>query len=362
MSPCTADRTASATVVPTTGGARRPCRAYTNLTHRNGHRELRGCDPRMPMTHPLRYGDRCRRHRRIPMRCARGWTCAAMRACGGCAGMDRKQRFEVSIRRCVIGIRPHRHAIWRHIRTDPWRNTHGKVAQSHARQARQHGASRRTEKKKTYQHRSRSGPGRFDASTERRWHSSPGRTGFVFRRLPARLVAVRTSRPVASPEAGREPHPPSTRSFKSCPELSLRPGLAGALFFPLRCVVDVAWTTQVDAAPQHDRVSHTSVAARLLRHRTHYGVRAWFFSTACSLWRDATRPLLTDLVCSVYGPGSRDVASGCATDITMSTATLASFRRPSAHRWRNGRVAMRSPALRSGNTHAAGRRRRPEIA
>lgn len=37
--PCAAGRTTSATVLPTAGDARRPCRAHTNLTHRGGHRE-----------------------------------------------------------------------------------------------------------------------------------------------------------------------------------------------------------------------------------------------------------------------------------------------------------------------------------
>jgi hypothetical protein len=97
-------------------------------------------------------------------------------------------------------------------------------------QARWHGASRMTEKKKTSQNRPQPGPGRSDASTERKWHSSPGRTGFVFRRSPAMLVAVRTSCPVASPETGQGRALPRREVFKSCPELSLCPGLAGALF------------------------------------------------------------------------------------------------------------------------------------
>lgn len=89
----------------------------------------------------------------------------------------------------------------------------------------------RAEKKKRSQNRSGPGAGLCDASTECRWHSGPGRTGFAFRRLPARLVAVQTSRPIASPGMGRGRTLPRREAFKSCPELSLRPGLAGALFF-----------------------------------------------------------------------------------------------------------------------------------
>jgi hypothetical protein len=100
-----------------------------------------------------------------------------------------------------------------------------------------------------------------------------------------------------------------------------------------------------------------------MRQRTHYGGDARIFSTACSPWRDASCPLLTDLVRSVYGPVGRDVASGHATDITTSLATHSqSSRRSSECRWRAGGFLIGAPALRSGNTHAAGCRRRPDTA
>lgn len=55
--PCAAGRTTSATVLPTAGDARRPCRAYTNLTHRGRHRELHACTSFDADRHALWYGE-----------------------------------------------------------------------------------------------------------------------------------------------------------------------------------------------------------------------------------------------------------------------------------------------------------------
>jgi hypothetical protein len=240
--PCAAGRTTSATVLPTAGDARRPCRAHTNLTHRGRHSELHACTSFDAGRHALWYGEAGSGIRRgsiegtvvvprgrvaMPLESDRRRCDAVIplvdssdeQVCAGAPGP-----WQASIGwscRCRIERNP---CVVR-------RTWVANQMQGERLQARWHGASRMTEKKKTSQNRPQPGPGRSDASTERKWHSSPGRTGLVFRRLPARLVAVRTSRPVTAPEAGREPHPPSTRSFKSCPELSLRPGLAGALFF-----------------------------------------------------------------------------------------------------------------------------------
>lgn len=84
------------------------------------------------------------------------------------------------------------------------------------------------------------------------WHSSPGRAGDALRRLPARLVAVRTSRPATSPEAGREPHPPSTRSHQVLPRAVLVPRPCRGSFFAPPGQARRAGIAHRDAAPQQE--------------------------------------------------------------------------------------------------------------
>ncbi len=219
-------------------------------------------------------------------------------------------------------------------------------------------AQTRAEKKMTSQNRSRPRFWRSDASTACMWHSGPGRTGFAFRRLPAMLVAARTSRPTAYRGVGREPHPPSTRSSKSCPELSLRPGFAGALFLDACPVAVAPASRRLMLRRSKIRLPSSSVVPAFLRPQAHCAVAARISSTGCSSCRDAVRALLTCLVRSVYVPDSR----GDATQ--RDGHDNESWRSPRMHPTPIGPpmaqrlFCVRVAIIRSGHTDAAGRRRR----
>lgn len=176
---------------------------------------------------------------------------------------------------------------------------------------------------------------------------------------------LRCERPAPSPprRRGGSRTLPRREVSSLAPSCHCAPALPGLFFFdacPAACRERI---TQCDAAMQQECDDACQRIRFLMRLRAHYGGRARIFSTACWLWLDASCPVLTDLVRTVYVRGCRDVAFGHAADNTTSTAIRSrSSCRPSACRWRGGCFVSRSPALRSGNTHAAGCRRRPETA
>ena len=97
-----------------------------------------------------------------------------------------------------------------------------------------------------------------------------------------------------------------------------------------------------------------------LRPQAHRAAPARISSTGCSSCRDAGRLLLTCLVRSVYVQEGRDGACGRTADMTTKHGDP---RHPSGdHRTHDGALAVctRSAAIRSGDTDAAGRRRRPD--
>jgi hypothetical protein len=220
-------------------------------------------------------------------------------------------------------------------------------------------ASRTTEKKKTSQHRSQPGGGRFHASTERE----------VGIPVPAGLGSCSGVRPRCWLRCGRPAPSPPRRRGRAAPSLDAKysslapschcaPALPG-LFF-------CAGTSRVahrDVAAQQKRRFATESSLRWMRLRTHCRVHARIFSTACSPRRDAACPLLTCLVRSVYVPGGRGVAFGRGTDIQRNTAIPSQL--PDARRPTDGavgvlRIDRRDPAgalqrgqeATDGGTHA----------
>jgi hypothetical protein len=156
---------------------------------------------------------------------------------------------------------------------------------------------------------------------------------------------LRCERPAPSPprRRGGSRTLPRREVSSLAPSCHCAPALPGLFFFELGMASMLRGPRRSMLRCSMNRASRSSAMTPLLRHRTHYGVRAWFFSTACWLWRDAPCLLLTDLVRSVYGPGSRDVAFGCATDTQRARRPFAilptSIGAPMAQRLCCGEVA-----------------------